>query len=112
MFSFLRLRSTNRNGFQVPGKSKIELMPHEVRSRADALRAYGEAGSLVAPQITKEHFSIPPEMAAQLKPSIDRIIGSIGRRQKDVIAEKRDQVPIVSVAHSHIQLPSARKLSV
>src|SRR5258708_24159422 len=49
---------------------------------------------------------------SHLKASINRIKGSVRRRQNHVAADKWNQVPIACIAEAYIQLPSARKLPI
>src|ERR1700682_6107661 len=107
-----RCSSTDRNGFEVPGKSEIDLVPHEVQALADALRAQGEARGLVAGEIAEKHLGVSANATPHLKAAVNRIEGGICRRYHGRGAEERDWVPIMCVACSHIQRPSARKLAI
>jgi hypothetical protein len=96
----------------VPGKSKIELMPHKVRTDANSLRTSCEAGSLVASEIAEEQLRIATNTPAHFKAAINRIERCICWRHDNVIADKRQEVPVVRITQAHPQLPKPRKLPV
>jgi len=55
----------------MPGKSEIELMPHDVHPLANARRAQSETGGLVAREISEKHVGISAHAAVHLKTTIN-----------------------------------------
>jgi len=74
----------------MPGKSEIELMPNEVRSRADTLWAENKARCLITTQISEKNVGISAKPPVKFNATVNRIKGRVRGRHQGRGIEKRN----------------------